>query len=897
MASDPDDPTDRSKRELTTPDTLPARDPGALADATAATLAELLPGASRERAKIGRFTVLEVLGTGGMGVVLAAYDPQLDRKVAIKILRTRGLAGARREKEAARLLREARAMAQLSHPHVVTVYDAGTIDDRVFIAMEYIAGKTARGWLNAESRTVDEILDVYIKAGRGLAAGHAAGMVHRDFKPDNVLVGDDGRVCVIDFGLARPTTRQTGDDESEPTPTPNWSNVSPESMLTTAGLLFGTPAYMSPEQHRKAELDARADQFSFCAALFEALYRRMPFKANTYPELAAKVHDGKIDRPEDNPQIPGRVTAAILRGLRPHPDDRFASMDALLDALSPPASRRRGLVIASMALGAAAAVAITLGVTRMRAAHAGAACEGGEARLAGIWDAPARQRVRDGLLASKRRHAAETSRRVADELDRYTADWVARRREVCEATEVRHEQSSGAFDLRMQCFTERLASLRALTSLYASADAAIADNALTAARHLPATAECVTLAPGASPPSPLQRGQLVPLRRELAEARVDVEAGKYLEAVRRLQALRGFAKQVGYTPFEAEVAFWIGVALSGATKPELAEPALRDALATAARSKQDEFVARAETMLIWVNGYQLGHYAEAVAMQPLASAAIARADGGPEMESQLLYHMGSTYTVKGAHQQAADAFAQAIALRTKAFGENDPALFILLSALGGAQLHASAVFPAKTSLDKALALGEKTLGPAHPDIANLLGNLGALAQAFGNFDEAIKYQQRALALREEVVGPDHLDVGLLLYGLGVSYNGREDFRTALPYYQRALAIFEKLGPEHPQVGLALVGVADCLEEIGRAPDAVPPGERALAVVGKTTSDPVQLAMARFILAKALWSAGREHPRAHALAVQAREGFVSGGLGAMAGTIAVDKWLVKTKGQP
>src|SRR5262245_25935953 len=161
MTRDPED-DDRSKRELTTPDTLPARDPGALADATAATLAELLPGASSERAKIGRFTLIEVLGTGGMGVVLAAYDPQLDRKVAIKILRTRGLSGARREKEAARLLREARAMAQLSHPHVVTVYDAGTIDDRVFIAMEYIAGKTARGWLNAESRPVDEILDVYI---------------------------------------------------------------------------------------------------------------------------------------------------------------------------------------------------------------------------------------------------------------------------------------------------------------------------------------------------------------------------------------------------------------------------------------------------------------------------------------------------------------------------------------------------------------------------------------------------------------------------------------------------------------------------------------------------------------------------------------------------------------
>jgi serine/threonine protein kinase len=169
-----------------------------------------LPSGIHETGALGRFNILDILGAGGMGIVLAAYDPHLDRKVAIKILRTRGMSQKRREREAARLLREARALAQLSHPHVVTVYDAGTVDEHVFIAMEYIAGQTLRSWLAEAPRSVPEILEVYMKAGRGLAAGHAVGVIHRDFKPDNVLVGRDGRVRVIDFGLAQPPKLRTG---------------------------------------------------------------------------------------------------------------------------------------------------------------------------------------------------------------------------------------------------------------------------------------------------------------------------------------------------------------------------------------------------------------------------------------------------------------------------------------------------------------------------------------------------------------------------------------------------------------------------------------------------------------------------------------------------------------
>ncbi|MCW5809060.1 MAG: serine/threonine protein kinase, partial [Deltaproteobacteria bacterium] len=285
-----------------------------------------LPSGIHETGALGRFNILDILGAGGMGIVLAAYDPHLDRKVAIKILRTRGMSQGRREREAARLLREARALAQLSHPHVVTVYDAGTIDDHVFIAMEYIAGQTLRSWLLAAPRSVDEILEVYVKAGRGLAAGHAVGVIHRDFKPDNVLVGHDGRVRVIDFGLAQPPRRDDADVSAAGAAARAPSTPNDE----TAGALFGTPTYMAPEQHDRAEIDGRTDQFAFCVALYEALYKRLPFDGATYYELVANVTSGELRPPPEDAGVPKRVASVLGRGLARDPARRFPSMDALL---------------------------------------------------------------------------------------------------------------------------------------------------------------------------------------------------------------------------------------------------------------------------------------------------------------------------------------------------------------------------------------------------------------------------------------------------------------------------------------------------------------------------------------------------------------------------------------
>jgi TolB-like protein len=273
---------------------------------------------------VDRFVIEDELGAGGMGRVYVAYDPTLDRRVAVKVLRDH--VGVDLEKAHARMAREARAMARLRHPHVVTVHEVGTDRHGVYIVMEYVAGRTLRGWL---ARTPEpswkDIVAMYGLAGRGLVAAHDAGLVHRDFKPDNVLVGDDGRVLVGDFGIANVYG-------AEPAREP--PSGDPSARPARAGSVVGTPPYMSPEQHAGGDVDARTDQFAFCAALYEALYGVRPFAGDTNTEIAARALRGELTPPARDPGAPARVRAAILRGLRGNPDERYPSMVPLLGELT-----------------------------------------------------------------------------------------------------------------------------------------------------------------------------------------------------------------------------------------------------------------------------------------------------------------------------------------------------------------------------------------------------------------------------------------------------------------------------------------------------------------------------------------------------------------------------------
>ena len=308
---------------------------------------------------IGRYVVLRRIGAGGMGVVFAAYDPQLDRRVALKLLRT-GM-GLGEGEARARLVREAQAIAQLSHPHVVAVYDVGTAaDGDVYIAMEFVEGDTLTNWLSRWERSWRDVVGMFVDAGRGLAAAHAVGLLHRDFKPDNVLVGADGRVRVTDFGLARSLVTG-GEDGGESLP----RDLTPLRVtLTATGAVMGTPRYMAPEQLAGKDISAAADQFSFCVALYEAVFGVHPILGDT----AAKMLDegARMRPPPEGRGAPAALITVLARGLDPVPARRFPSMGALLaeidHAIRPP--RRRYMAIAGAAalvLGGAAAATVLAG--------------------------------------------------------------------------------------------------------------------------------------------------------------------------------------------------------------------------------------------------------------------------------------------------------------------------------------------------------------------------------------------------------------------------------------------------------------------------------------------------------------------------------------------------------
>jgi len=289
--------------------------------------------------RVGRYVVLSAIGKGGMGVVYSAYDEELDRRVAIKVLRTGRLSAASGR---LRIQREAKALARLSHPNVVQVHDVGVVEGGLFIVMEFVRGEPLRSWQARHDRTSSEgrraILEMYKQAGRGLGAAHAKGVIHRDFKPDNVLVGDDGRARVLDFGLAVGVLATVETEAREASVQPPLSGL-----LTETGTIMGTPGYMAPEQFRGEPSDQRTDVFAFAAALYEALCGEAPFIGETFAARQSAVLRGEVREPMDD--LPGWIVAVLHRGLHCDPERRHASVEAMLVELDddPEERRRRAL--------------------------------------------------------------------------------------------------------------------------------------------------------------------------------------------------------------------------------------------------------------------------------------------------------------------------------------------------------------------------------------------------------------------------------------------------------------------------------------------------------------------------------------------------------------------------
>ena len=323
--------------------------------ATSASPISDVPEALVRGTMVGRYALLHLLGKGGMGLIYAAHDPELGRKLAIKLMHPGALKTLLGSDGRARLLREAQAMARLAHPNVIAVHDVGTFADEVFIAMEYVDGYTLKGWLKAQRREWPEIVGMFVQAGHGLSAAHSAGIVHRDFKLENVLVGNDGRARVLDFGLARDTLAEEVPDAilasvDGHTTDSIGANLIADA-ITLPGTLLGTPAYMAPEQLAAGKVDARTGQFSFCASLFQSLYGELPFRGDTLQQRLAAIREGRTSQPKAS-NVPGWLREVVLKGLNSDPADRYPSMEALLHHLqqNPRNTWRRVIALAAIVL-------------------------------------------------------------------------------------------------------------------------------------------------------------------------------------------------------------------------------------------------------------------------------------------------------------------------------------------------------------------------------------------------------------------------------------------------------------------------------------------------------------------------------------------------------------------
>jgi tetratricopeptide (TPR) repeat protein/tRNA A-37 threonylcarbamoyl transferase component Bud32 len=829
---------------------------------------------------IGRYLVVDLLGEGGMGVVYKAYDPDLDRPVAIKLLN----AGDRRAEELRdRLLREAQAMAKLSHPNVISVFDVGTFRADVFVAMELVEGATLRKWLQSHPRSRREILDAFLAAGEGLAAAHRAGLVHRDFKPDNVMVGDDGRVRVLDFGLARTTDANANANVSESVNVSE--NVSAsvsvnesvnesasgshrllDTPLTHAGMIVGTPRFMPPEQHRGAVADERADQFAFCVSLYEALHGVHPFHADAKHEMLDNLMAGRIGEPPQGASVPRWLRRAIVRGLGPRPADRYPSMSVLLDALraDPAITRRRWLAAAAMvALSAAALVGIRAGRS-----DRSQVCRGAEGLLAGVWDPSRRGAAERAFLATGLPYAQASFESARSVLDGWTAAWARMHVQSCEATRLRGDQSEELLDLRTHCLNKRLDELRAVTDLFVGADAALVQRSLTAVGALGAIEECADVAAlrlrVRRPTAPAARAELERLDKEVARVGAATAAGRYTEADKLSAPLLAPVRAIGYRPLEAELLGLRGHILSHFDLRAALETELDAALAAEA-ARDDSHAALEWAFLVFLNGQQ-GSFAEAHRCARVARAQLERAGNPPAVEATLLNTYGDMLDDEGKWDEAVANLRRGVELRVKLGEPGVRDLALSLNDLGVALLHQGRVEDALAAEERALAVWQKLYGASHPFVAMSLNNSAEDLLDLGRHDEAASAAARALAIDEQALGPDAVDLNMDLLTLAGVQLGQKRFAEALRTAQRALVINsrspgangENLAESLHRIGCAQLG-------LGRASEAIATLKRAVASDGLKGR---YGARARFDLARALWETG-ERTQARALASEAR----------------------------
>jgi tetratricopeptide (TPR) repeat protein/predicted Ser/Thr protein kinase len=775
---------------------------------------------------LGRYVVLETLGQGGMGIVLAAYDTKLDRRVALKLLRRHASFDPENH---ARLLREAQALAKLSHPGVVSVYDVGELRGQVFIAMEYIDGPNLRRWTRETKRRPAEIIKVFRAAAKGLKAAHDAGIVHRDFKPDNVVIGSDGGVRVTDFGLAL-----EAHVAAEPSSSGWESSGGGSGRLTETGMVMGTPAYMPIEQHVGYTTDHRSDQFSFCVSFYEALYGVRPFAGNTADEYCLSIRKGELPPPPGNVSVPRRIHRAILKGLESKPEDRHASMQALIRAMTPRTRNRRTWVlggVGGLALGAAAVAAVDA---------SDQPCSTFDERVAEVYGESHKRDMLETFTETGLPFAQEAYEATTGRLDDYADRWAGAAKDACLASE-RGEQSDHMLDLRMHCLDRARTRLHATVDVLSGADARIVREAVGLASSQAELGLCADL-------EVLERTAVLPANAEEAAA-----ANELFEAFHRIEALRGAGRKEeakmlfaeveeriessAYPPVRAAGMWTRGRLLGTDNQADEALEMFEQAHLTAMEHGLDPIAANAASSL----GFYLSEFKANFALSEHyleIAVALAKASGSARIQSAVYGNLSALRVRQARLDEAVEAAQMEIDFARA--GENPSALTIA-EAL---RSHAHAVRlrdgpkAAQPLLVESLDYTLDNLGRTHPVLIQIYEDLSAVARQLGDNDKAYVHITAALDQARTLFGEDSLDVTYQIANMAtvVGNLGRKD--EALEMFTEADERFEReLGRDHPIRAALLNNIAAVQMELERWDDGEASLIEALRIAKANTDEP------------------------------------------------------------
>ncbi len=713
-----------------------------------------------------------------MGAVYSAFDPDLDRKIAIKLLHAERAAGDL-------LLREAKAMAKLDHPNAVAVHDVGETGGSIFVAMEFIHGVTLRRWLAMAPRSWRAIRGAFVQAGRGLAAAHAKGLVHRDFKPENVMVDLDGsegadgpaRVRVLDFGLARmPGASRSLSDDGAP--------------LDRTDARAGTPAYMAPEQFMGVDVGARSDQFAYCVALYEAVTSTRPFIGSSSAELAANVVSGAFATTSPARPIPGWLRRVVERGLSVDPDLRWPSMDVLLRELQRDPTRRRRLVV-----GAAIAIAaggLALGARQLDRTRRLAACD--EAVIsADAWSESIADEIGDTFARSGVGYATDAWTRARPRLDAFADAWAETDAGVCRDGIDRGPEEPAIVAART-CLEEASARMAAVTDRLRNGSETAIEQSISWAAGLPNPRQCVddreVARRIAVPRDRASDAASTELRRELFAIDVLVEERRSDEALAAAESALGRAEALGWAPIVAHSRIAWANAITTRLGRELdARAALETAFDEATVAGDDAVALRAALSLAYLLSREFDQPREALIWCRVGKDLAARLGLPPDA----------------------------------------PESTGLDAAIGMAHFAAGDTTRAEQEFTRVVDVWRAALGSEHPKLANALTNLGAVALSRGRAAESVALYREAHAIAEAAFGPDHPNVAHTLQSLATGLARAGDLEAAEPLLRRALAIrVATVGLDHRSTVQVQANLAACLLSLERLDETQELLERVVA---------------------------------------------------------------------